>query len=54
MRSFDRKSSVTRKEAEETLSVSQTMAGRVLKHLMSKEKVIVVGKGSRTRYELMK
>ncbi len=41
---------IVRKDVEEALGISQTMAGRVLKSLVEKGKIIKQGSGSKTHY----
>lgn len=48
---FDTQTAITRNEVEEKLGVSQAMAGRILKELMEKKRIIRVGGGRNTRYE---
>jgi ATP-dependent DNA helicase RecG len=54
MRLFENKNSIVRKDAENILSVSQSMAARVLKGLVDKAILRTAGKGRQTRYELAK
>jgi len=48
------KDSIVRKDVESVLSVSQTVAGRVLKSLLNKGELRAVGRGKNTRYVLNK
>ena len=50
----EKKLKITRKDVEELLKVSQTMAGRILKHMVNVRIMEVVGKGKNTRYILKK
>jgi ATP-dependent DNA helicase RecG len=45
-------SSINRKEAEELLNVGQTMAGRILKEMVTKGQLKTEGKAAKTRYLL--
>jgi len=45
---------IVRKDVESTLSLSQTVAGRVLKGLLNKGEIRVIGSGKNTRYILNK
>lgn len=47
---FDARESITRKDAERALSLSQAMAVRVLRGLVGKGEIRVVGRGKNTRY----
>ncbi len=49
---FNDKSSITRRDAEAALGVSQAMAARVLKGLVEKRAIRAVGQGKNTRYVL--
>lgn len=51
---FEGMDSIVRKDVEMALGVSQTMAGRVLKELVSKDKLRTVGQGKNTRYIINK
>jgi ATP-dependent DNA helicase RecG len=50
MRLFENTDSIVRKDAEKILSVSQSMAARVLKGLVDKNILRTIGKGRQTRY----
>lgn len=50
LRLFIKKTMITRIDVEEVLNVSQTMAGRVLKELVGKGKIIKKGSGPKTYY----
>ncbi|MDR2713714.1 MAG: AAA family ATPase, partial [Clostridiales bacterium] len=47
---FDSKPSIVRKDIEKTLSISQAMAVRVIKGLLDKNAVRVIGGGKNTKY----
>ena len=47
---FKQKSFVVRKDVEAVLAVSQTMAGKILKGLVDKREIRVIGGGKNTRY----
>lgn len=47
---IEKKGTIVRKDVEEVLSISQTMAGRLLKQLVEKKIVKAVGNGRKTRY----
>ena len=49
---FNKRDFIIRKDVEEVLSVSQTMAGRLLKKLSDKHVIKAVGGGKNTRYVL--
>ena len=49
-----REKEISRKDVEETLKVSQTMSGRIIKHLVNKGILRVVGGGKSTRYIAVK
>jgi len=51
---LENKDSIVRKDVESALSVSQTVAGRVLKGLLNKGEIRTVGGGKNTRYVLNK
>jgi ATP-dependent DNA helicase RecG len=51
---FDNHESITRKDVEKVLSVSQAMAVRVLKELVVKSAVRPLGAGKNTRYVIVK
>ncbi len=46
----DKKDAISRKDVEALLSVSQTMAGRLLKQLVEKKMLKAVGSGRKTKY----
>ena len=48
----ERKKQIVRRDAEEALGVSQTMAGRVLRQLVQKGILKTMGGGKNTRYGL--
>lgn len=50
MELVENKDAIVRKDVEELLSISQTMAGRLLKKLVEKKMLKVVGNGMKTRY----
>jgi len=50
MKIFDSKHKIYRKDVEEALNISQTMAGRILKKLVSKELILKNGAGANTYY----
>ena len=45
---------IVRKDVESVLSLSQTVAGRVLKGLLNKDEIRAVGSGKNRRYVLNK
>jgi len=51
---FTNKYSIVRKDVEAVLTISQTMAGRILKGLVDKRGIRIVGGGKNTRYVLNK
>ena len=51
---YESKSYITRKDVERELGISQTMAGRIVKQLVEKEQISVMGSGANTRYIIRK
>lgn len=47
---FEHKDNIIRKDVEKVLSISQTMAGRLLKQLVDKEVLKTVGSGKKIKY----
>lgn len=50
MRMLEGKESITRKEVEKALDISQALAGRILKNMSDKEMIRAVGNGKSRRY----
>jgi len=50
MELINEKYEITRKDVQETLNSSQTMAGRVVKKLTDRGLIKQIGKGKNTRY----
>ncbi|HSP48341.1 MAG TPA: hypothetical protein VLN47_09740, partial [Clostridiaceae bacterium] len=51
---FEKSEEITRRDVEEVLGVSQTMAGRVLRQLVDKERIETNGAGPSRTYSRRK
>lgn len=51
---FNKQDLITRRDVENTLDISQTMAVRILKGLVKKSMIKTVGAGKKTKYQLRK
>ncbi|WP_211289511.1 hypothetical protein SPSIL_054030 [Sporomusa silvacetica DSM 10669] len=50
MKLVDKKKVIGRKDVEEALAISQTMAGRIIKQLVDKNILVSVGGGRNRKY----